>query len=69
MKTLVFFRKPLVPVFWPSIGCVGTVLTANFCVEICKDVRKDLLASRLTLHTARERRGDQAPACLQLQTL
>ena len=32
MKTLVFFRRPLVPVFWPSMGWVGTVVTVNSCV-------------------------------------
>ena len=31
MKTLVFFRRPLVPVFWPSIGFVGIVFTWTPC--------------------------------------
>ena len=29
MKTLVFLRSPLVPVFWPSMGLVGTDLTVK----------------------------------------
>ena len=31
MKTLVFFRKPLVPVFCPSMGLVGTLCTVKPC--------------------------------------
>lgn len=31
MNTLVFLRSPLVPVFWPSMGLVGTVFTVKPC--------------------------------------
>jgi len=31
LPTLVFLRRPLVPVFWPSMGLVGTSLT---CLEL-----------------------------------
>ena len=31
MNTLVFLRSPEVPVFWPSMGCVGTLFTAKPC--------------------------------------
>lgn len=34
MKTVVFFLSPLVPVFWPSIGFVGTVLIATACTNV-----------------------------------
>jgi hypothetical protein len=32
MKTFVFFRSPDVPVFWPSMGFVGTAVTVSAAI-------------------------------------
>ena len=39
-KTFVFLRRPDVPGFWPSIGSIGTTVTAADAVHSCTPSRR-----------------------------